>query len=145
MLLKLLQIYRLWWFKRRYVDGHHPANGDGHSIRYKVTPKISFEIIMLVCLFVFSAAAPIGPSPPHSRGFYMTKNGHTTAGRTPLDEWSACRREFYLTTHNNPNRLPSPRGIQTQNLRRRAGSVPRLRPDGKEIFSTIDKWARSRD
>jgi len=27
-----------------YVDGHHPANGDGHSARYKVIPKIFFVI-----------------------------------------------------------------------------------------------------
>jgi hypothetical protein len=27
----------------------------------------------------------------------------TTVGRTPLDEWSACRRELYLTTHNTHN------------------------------------------
>jgi hypothetical protein len=24
----------------------------------------------------------------------------TIIGRTPLDEWSACRRDLYLTTHN---------------------------------------------
>ena len=28
----------------------------------------------------------------------------TTVGRTPVDEWSARRREIYLTTHNNHNR-----------------------------------------
>jgi len=28
----------------------------------------------------------------------------TTVGRTPLDEWSVRRRDFYLTTHNNHNR-----------------------------------------
>ena len=27
----------------------------------------------------------------------------TTVGRTPLDEWSARRRDFYLTTHNKHN------------------------------------------
>ena len=27
----------------------------------------------------------------------------TTVGRTPLDEWSACRRDLYLTTHNTHN------------------------------------------
>ena len=27
----------------------------------------------------------------------------TTVGRTPLDEWSARRRDFYLTTHNTHN------------------------------------------
>ena len=27
----------------------------------------------------------------------------TTVGRTPVDEWSACRRDLYLTTHNTHN------------------------------------------
>jgi len=31
----------------------------------------------------------------------------TTVGRTPLDEWSARRRDLYLTTHNNHNRQTS--------------------------------------
>ena len=31
----------------------------------------------------------------------------TTVGRTPLDEWSAGRRELYLTTHNIHNRQTS--------------------------------------
>jgi hypothetical protein len=28
----------------------------------------------------------------------------TTVGRTPLDEWSARRRDLYLTTHNTHNK-----------------------------------------
>ena len=28
----------------------------------------------------------------------------TTVGRTPLDEWSACHRDLYLTAHNTHNR-----------------------------------------
>jgi hypothetical protein len=28
----------------------------------------------------------------------------TTLGRTPLDEWSARRRDLYLTTHNTHNK-----------------------------------------
>jgi hypothetical protein len=31
----------------------------------------------------------------------------TTVGRTPLDEWSARRRDLYLTTHNTHNRQMS--------------------------------------
>ena len=31
----------------------------------------------------------------------------TTVGRTPLDEWSACRRDLYLSTHNTHNRQTS--------------------------------------
>ena len=35
----------------------------------------------------------------------------TTIGRAPLDEWSARRRDLYLTTHNTHNRQTSmPRG-----------------------------------
>ena len=29
---------------------------------------------------------------------------HITEGRTPLDEWSARRRDLYVTTHNTHNR-----------------------------------------
>ena len=32
----------------------------------------------------------------------------TTVDRTPLDEWSARRRDLYLTTHNNHNKHPCP-------------------------------------
>ena len=31
----------------------------------------------------------------------------TTVGRTPLDEWSARRRDLYLTAHNTHNRQTS--------------------------------------
>ena len=30
-----------------------------------------------------------------------------TVGRTPLNEWSVCRRDLYLTTHNTHNRQTS--------------------------------------
>jgi hypothetical protein len=32
---------------------------------------------------------------------------HTTVGRSPLDEWSARRRDLYLTAHNTPKRQTS--------------------------------------
>jgi hypothetical protein len=32
---------------------------------------------------------------------------HSTLGKTPLDEWSARRRDIYLKTHNTYNRHPS--------------------------------------
>ena len=35
------------------------------------------------------------------------KQGHTTVGRTPLDEGSARRRDIYLTTHSSHNRQTS--------------------------------------
>jgi hypothetical protein len=33
--------------------------------------------------------------------------GHATLGRTSLDEWSARRRDLYLTTHNTHKRQTS--------------------------------------
>jgi len=52
----------------------------------------------------------------------------TTVDRTPLDEWSARRRDLYLTTHNTHNWQTSPGEIRTHNLSRRAAADLRLRP-----------------
>jgi hypothetical protein len=41
------------------------------------------------------------------RGFTITHFRHTTLCRTPLDEWSARRRDLYLTTHNTYKRQTS--------------------------------------
>ena len=56
----------------------------------------------------------------------------TTVGRTPLDEWSARRRDLYLTTHNTHYRQTSMTagGVRTHNLSRRAAADLRLRPGG---------------
>jgi len=48
----------------------------------------------------------------------------TTVGRTPLDVWSARRRDLYLTTHKSPG------GIRTYDLSRRAAVDLRLRLRG---------------
>jgi hypothetical protein len=40
-------------------------------------------------------------------GFAITLTVHTTLRRTPLDEWSARRRNLYLTTHNAHKRQTS--------------------------------------
>ena len=53
----------------------------------------------------------------------------TTVGRTPLDEWSALRRDLCLTTHNTTDRH-DPGGIRTHNLSRRTVADLRLRPRG---------------
>jgi hypothetical protein len=57
------------------------------------------------------------------RFLYHTR-GSTTIGRTPLDEWSARRRDLYLTTHNTYNKQTSmpPGGIRTHDLSRRAAA-----------------------
>jgi hypothetical protein len=61
---------------------------------------------------------------------------HTTVGRTPLDEWSARRRDLYLTNtqHLQLTNIHAPDGIRTRNPSRRAAADPRLRP--------LDHWDR---
>jgi hypothetical protein len=46
---------------------------------------------------------PSGPRPPHNRVFMIILSP-PTLGKTSLDEWSARRRDFYLTTHNTHKR-----------------------------------------
>ena len=48
------------------------------------------------------ATAPSGPGASHCRGC-IWHSRRTTVGRTPLDEWSARRRDLYLTIHNTHN------------------------------------------
>jgi len=65
-------------------------------------------------------------SPPWSRASSVSRvHDHTqrriTVGRTPLDEWSARRRDPYLTTHNTLNRPTScPRRDSNAKLQRAA-------------------------
>jgi hypothetical protein len=55
----------------------------------------------------------------------------TTVGRTSLDEWSALRRDLYLTTHNTHNRnIHVSGGIGTHNLSRREAADLRIRLRG---------------
>ena len=44
---------------------------------------------------------------PSLRGFAITHTGHITLNRTPLEEWSARRRNINLTTHSNHKRQTS--------------------------------------
>jgi hypothetical protein len=56
-------------------------------------------------------------------GFAITLIGHTTVGRTPLDEWSARYRDLYLTTQHSPERnICVPDGIRTRNPSTRASA-----------------------
>ena len=69
---------------------------------------LSVHIIHPVSSLIFLPGrnSPSGPWPPHYRGFTITLR-HTILGRTPLDEWSACRTDLYLTSPNNHKRETS--------------------------------------
>jgi hypothetical protein len=80
------------------------------------------------CIFFSTARQPLGGlGRLIFRGFTITLFRHTTLGRTPLEEWSARRRDLYLTTHNTHKRQTR---IETHNPSKRAAVDPRLRPRG---------------
>jgi hypothetical protein len=56
--------------------------------------------------FFCGPTSHIGSGPPHCWGFTITLR-HTTLIRTPLDEWSARRRDLYLTARNTHKRQTS--------------------------------------
>jgi len=80
--------------------------------------------------FFYGLAARSGPGPPHRPGFTIILR-HTTLGRTPLDEWSAWRRDLYVTAQNpQQTDIHSLGRIRTHNPSKRAVADPRLRPPG---------------
>jgi hypothetical protein len=61
--------------------------------------------MFIITIFFFcGVATQRGSWPPQSWGFLDHTQWRTTVGRTTLDEWSARRRDLYLTTHNTHNR-----------------------------------------
>ena len=55
--------------------------------------------------YLFDATAP---PPPLGHGIiHKVSRSHITFSMTPLDEWSAGRRDLYLTTHNTHSRQTS--------------------------------------
>jgi hypothetical protein len=77
------------------------------SILWTCILYLEIECYEMTTFFFFHGeTAPSGPGPPHYQGFMITLR-HTTLSRTPLDEWSAQRRDLYLTTHNTDKRQTS--------------------------------------
>ena len=106
---------------------------------WKCVKFIEYEHEHILCfiktedyLFLASTTPPPSePGPPHSWGFLDHIQRRITVGRTPLDEWSARRRDLYLTTqHSQQTDIHAPGGIRTRNFSRRAAADLRLRRRG---------------
>jgi len=98
---------------------------------HKMTEIVYYEsLIGLVCLL-------LARQPPVGHGLlismFLDHIRRIAVGMTPLDEWSARRRDLYLTTHNTHYTQTSmpPSGIRTHNLSGRAVADLRLRPHGQ--------------
>ena len=75
------------------------------------------------------STAPSRSRPSCCLGFTITLR-HTTFGWTPLDEWSARRKDLYLTKHNTHNRQASmhPEGLRDSNPQSQQASGRRFKP-----------------
>jgi hypothetical protein len=79
-----------------------------HLIKHEATLWLIADISNVYFIFLLMARQPLGGlGRLIFRGFTITQFTHTTLGRTPLDEWSARRRDLYLTSHNTHNRQTS--------------------------------------
>jgi len=75
-------------------------------------PKTSLQNLLF--FFYLAQLPPVGEGLLIHEFFDHTQR-RTTVCRTPLDEWSARRRDLYLTTHNTHNKhLWSPRDSNPQ-------------------------------
>jgi len=78
--------------------------------------------------FVFGETAPQWAMASSFTKFLDHTQRCTTVSRTPLDEWSARRRDLYLTKHNTTDNIHDLGWNQTHKLNTRAVADPRLGP-----------------
>ena len=86
-------------------------------LRNKKKEYLKVKLINLkltVCLFL-ARQLPVGQDLLIHEVSRSHTQQRTTVGRTPVDEWSARRRDLYLTTHNTHNSQTSmpPVGFET--------------------------------
>ena len=107
---------------------------------------------VIISLFVFWCN-----SPQWARVFSFTRfldntQQCTTVGRTPLDGWTSCRRDLYLTTHTTlTTNFHAPDGIWTHDLIKRVAADLCLRPRSHWDWQLLSvkkkvkvKWSRYR-
>ena len=94
------------WKSSDFIITNHPIND---TVYFQTLTRSSNKLYSAwtVCLLVFGAAVPQWARANSFTRFLDHTEWRTTVGRTPLDEWSARRRDLYLTTHNTHNRQTS--------------------------------------
>jgi hypothetical protein len=93
-----------WFIAMTIKFGKHNVVCDGclHSAMHRVT--FTARNFVVVCFWRDNPQWAMASS---FLRFLDHTQLRTTVGRTPPDEWSACRRDLYLTTHNTHNRQTS--------------------------------------
>jgi len=92
------QTTNLWG---EYLANISENNGRIETISHLLTPWFVL-LLRFVCLFL-ARQPPVG----QSLLIHEVSRSHTMTHHSPLDEWSARRRDLYLTTHNTHKRQTS--------------------------------------
>jgi len=97
------------------------------------SPGMSWGCLYLLLLFVcYWSDSPQWAMASSLSRFLDHTQRRITVGRTPLDEWSACRRHLYLTTHNTH---------YTQTLMPPAGFEPTISADERPQTNALHRAA----
>jgi hypothetical protein len=96
------KICTLFWFRLCILR----INRTPTSISWLTLEIIWILYNSMIFLLFLMLDVPSGPGPGRRPDFQITLR-HTTLGRTPLEEWSARRRDLCLTTHNTEKRQTS--------------------------------------
>ena len=132
--------------------------GGNRSTWRKICPSTTSSTTKPIRIFLWRFETIPGHGLPF-RGFAITLTGHTTLSTIPLDERSARRREFYLTTHNSHKRqtsvppagfettIPASKRLQTEALGRAVKGIgpvrigPELNPVSNARARRLTAWA----
>jgi hypothetical protein len=118
----------LWqkWWRHECVMWGRGGNLLFEWLKLTNTCMLGFKIgrSYIVCLFVFGATAPQWARASSVMGFLDHKQRRTAVGRTPLDEWSASRRDLYLTTHNTHKKQISMPPVVFEHIKQASGCRP---------------------
>ena len=117
--------------KRRTFYCRLPASGPSYQFVFMIIIIVIRHHLYVgwfrLYFFPHGATAHNGPGPLHDRGFTITL-GHTIFGGTPLEGWSARRRDLYPSPQNIRERDPCPR--RDSNLQFQKAIGPRPTPLG---------------
>jgi hypothetical protein len=115
-----------------------------HSIKY-ILIKFCIIIIIIIIIILLAFTAHLRVLASSFLRFRDHTQGQSTVGRTPLDEWSAPRRDLFLTNtqHSKQTNIHALGGIRTRNPSRRAAADPRLRALGHwdRQNSVLELWS----
>jgi hypothetical protein len=109
---------------------HEAKHGEIRLYEYLRTVVRNLFLFNIMSYYFLWLCSPARAMTSSFTKFLDHTQRRTTDGRTPLDEWSARRRDIYLTTHTKQTNIHALCGIRTHDRSRRVAVDIRLGPRG---------------